>query len=162
MRLVSQLISAISRVLQKLLSCFNGTIISVFFCFMETCLTPDYLFKFQQNKPLSLLGSWMCQQYLNMFHLNIFIKNSTCFRIIIAIFYQIIINLFLYDRSLLLFQCFQCPSAFVLNVEGWFGVSSSRFIVLLPFDFLSSYYYININFELLHQFHCFLLVCNCP
>ena len=93
---------------------------------------------FNETKPLSLLGSWMCQHYLNMFHLYIFIKNSTCFRIIIAIFYQIIINLFLYDRSLLLFQCLQCPSAFVLNVDGWFGVSSNRFIVLLKYKFQAS------------------------
>ena len=146
---------------QKLLRCFNSAIMSLFFCFIMACLTIIYL-DFNETKALSLLGSWMCQQYLNMFHLYIFIKNSICFRIIIAIFYQIIINLFLYGRRLLLFQCFQCPSAFVLNVDGWFGVSSDRFIVLLLFDVLLSYYYININFEPLHQFHCFLFVCNCP
>ena len=115
-----------------------------------------------ETKSLSLLGSLMCQQYLNMFHLYIFIKKphmfSNNYYYILSNYYQ----LFWYDRRLLLFQCFQCPIAFVLKVDGWFRVSSNRFTVLLLFDVLLSYYYINISFELLHQFHCFLFVCNCP
>ena len=53
MRLISQLIKSISRVLQKLLKCFSGTIISTFFLPLTAAVLP-VIFCLNLNKALLL------------------------------------------------------------------------------------------------------------